>query len=63
VKAGAEIMVSVRHAISGADLGQLRDAVEREYLTLDQQERDVRAAMARMEASLMHGLMEFDHGR
>jgi F-type H+-transporting ATPase subunit epsilon len=63
VKAGADVLVSVRHAIGGTDLGQLRDAVRREFLTLDQQERDVRAAVARMEGSFMRRLADFDHGR
>ena len=36
VKAGADVLVSVRHAIGGTDLGQLHDAVKREFLTLDE---------------------------
>jgi F-type H+-transporting ATPase subunit epsilon len=34
VKTGPDVLVSVRRAISGTDLGQLRDAVEQEFLTL-----------------------------
>jgi F-type H+-transporting ATPase subunit epsilon len=34
-KTGAEVLVSVRRAIGGTDLGQLRDSVKREFLTLD----------------------------
>ena len=33
VKTGPDVLVSVRRAIGGTDLGQLRDAVEREFLT------------------------------
>ena len=33
VKTGPDVLVSVRNAIAGTDLGQLREAVEREYLT------------------------------
>ena len=33
VKAGADVLVSVRHAIGGTDLGQLHEAVKREFLT------------------------------
>jgi hypothetical protein len=36
VKTGLEVLVSVRNADRGTDLGQLRDAVEREFLTLDE---------------------------
>ena len=38
-RAGADVLVSVRHAIGGTDLGQLHDAVKREFLTMDEQER------------------------
>src|ERR1035438_10365321 len=42
VKAGPDVLVSVRRAVGGTDLGQLRDAVKREFLTLDEHERSVR---------------------
>ena len=35
VKTGSDVLVSVRRALGGSDLGQLREAVEREFLTLD----------------------------
>lgn len=63
VKAGAQVLVSVRRAISGADLGQLHEAVKREFLALDEQERDVRAAVARMEGGFMRRLAEFERER
>jgi F-type H+-transporting ATPase subunit epsilon len=53
VKAGPDVLVSVRRALAGADLGQLRDAVEREYLTLDEQEKNVRSVVAKMEGDLI----------
>lgn len=53
VKTGAEVRVAVRHAIAGADLGELRAAVERQFRTLDAEQRDVRAAMARLEAGFL----------
>jgi F-type H+-transporting ATPase subunit epsilon len=63
VKFGAEVLVSVRRAIAGADLGKLQESVKREFLTLNNQERDVRAAVARMEGSFMRHLEEFTHER
>jgi F-type H+-transporting ATPase subunit epsilon len=63
VKTGADVLVSVRRAIAGSDLGQLHEAVKREYLTLDEHEKDVRTAVAKMEGSFMHNLQEFNHGR
>jgi F-type H+-transporting ATPase subunit epsilon len=53
VKTGADVRVSVRRAMSGADLGQLRQAVEREFLTLDAHEQSVRSTIVKMEAGLV----------
>jgi F-type H+-transporting ATPase subunit epsilon len=53
VKAGADVLVSVRRALAGADLDQLRVAVEREFLTLDAQEKSVRSVAAKMEGDLI----------
>src|ERR1700690_4341043 len=39
VKTGSEVLISVRRALGGADLGQLREVVEREFLTLDEREQ------------------------
>ena len=63
VKAGADVMISVRHAIGGTDLGQLHEAVKREFLTLDESERNVRAAVAKMESGLIVRFAEFQHER
>ena len=43
VKTGPDVLVSVRRAIGGTDLGQLRAAVEKEFLTLDEHEQSVRS--------------------
>jgi F-type H+-transporting ATPase subunit epsilon len=63
VKAGAEVTVSVRRAIGGPNLGQLKDAVERDFLKLDEQERNVRNAVAKMESGLMGRMAEFENDR
>jgi F-type H+-transporting ATPase subunit epsilon len=63
VKAGDQVTVSVRRAIGGADLGQLKDAVERDFRKLDEQERNVRTAVAKMESGLMGRLAEFENDR
>jgi hypothetical protein len=39
VKTGADVLVSVRHAIGGTNLGQLHDEIKRRFLTLDREER------------------------
>jgi F-type H+-transporting ATPase subunit epsilon len=61
VKAGPDVLVSVRNAIGGTDLGQLREAVEREFLNLDERERSVRSVMARMESGLIRRLAALHH--
>jgi F-type H+-transporting ATPase subunit epsilon len=53
VKAGPDVLVSVRRAIGGTDLGLLRKAVEREFLTLDEHEQSVRTVLAKMEGDLI----------
>ena len=63
VKSGADVMVSVRQAIQGTTLSELHETVRREYLSLDRQERDVRAAVARMESALLGRFAEFQHER
>ncbi len=63
VKTGPDVLVSVRQAIGGTDLGQLHEAVKGRFLKLDQQERLVRDAMAKMEGSLAQRFAEFQHER
>lgn len=59
VKAGPDVFVSVRNAIAGADLGQLREAVEREFLHLNEREQSVRSALAKMESGLIRRMANF----
>jgi len=61
VKTGPDVLVSVRRALGGKDLGKLRDAVENEFLKLDEQEQDVRTVMAKMETGLLRRLATFQH--
>ena len=61
VKTGPDVLVSVRNAIGGTDLGQLRDSVEREFLNLNEREQSVRSVMAKMESGFIRRLAEFHH--
>ena len=63
VKTGADVLVSVRRAIAGTDLGQLRDAVAQEFLTLNEQEQSVRSVMAKLEAGFVRQFASFQHER
>lgn len=61
VKTGPTVLVSVRRAIGGTDLDQLRAAVEREFLTLNAQEQSLRSVMAELETGFLRRFMSFQH--
>ena len=63
VKSGADVLVSVRNAVGGTDLGKLREAVEQQFLNLDEQEKSVRSILAKLESGLVRRLAEFHHDR
>ena len=56
-----EVLVSVRNAIGGTDLNKLHEAVKREFLTLDEQEKSFRSVLAKMESGFIHQFMRFQH--
>jgi len=61
VKTGPDVVISVRHAIGGVDLGRLQEAVEKEFLNLDEREKSVRTALAKLESSFIRRYMELHH--
>lgn len=62
VKTGPHVWVSVRRALAGADLGQLRQAVERQFVRVDEQEQTVRSVVAKLEMGLLRRMANFHHG-
>jgi F-type H+-transporting ATPase subunit epsilon len=62
VKTGQDVLVSVRRAMGGKDLGQLRQSVEQEFLTLDEQEQSLRSVMDKLETGLLRRLGAYQHG-
>ena len=58
LKCGPEVTISVRNAIGGADLGKLREAVEREFLDIDEREKGLRSVLAKLEGGLVRRLLE-----
>ena len=62
VKAGDEVLVSVRNAIGGMSLGKLREAVEREFVNIDEGEKQVRAVLAKLESGFMRRFAEYHRG-
>jgi F-type H+-transporting ATPase subunit epsilon len=61
VKTGLDVLVSVRNAIGGTDLGQLHAAVEREFVNVNEGEKNVRSVTAILESDLIRRLAEFHH--
>ncbi len=61
VKTGMDVLVSVRNAIGGTNLDELHEAVRREFLSLDEQEKNVRSILTKMESGFIRRFMEFQH--
>ncbi len=61
VKTGADVLVSVRRALAGADLAQLQQAVAQQFLTVDEREQQVRSVITKLEMGLMRRLATFHH--
>jgi F-type H+-transporting ATPase subunit epsilon len=63
VKSGADVRVSVRRAIGGTDLGQLRAAVLHDFLELDTREQNTRAVLAKLDGALIEQMVAFQRDR
>jgi F-type H+-transporting ATPase subunit epsilon len=61
VKTGADVLVAVRRAIGGTNLGQLHAAVEKEFLTLDENEQGARRAVAKLETGFLRRFATLQH--
>ena len=53
VKAGPDVTISVRNAVEGTELGTLHKAVEEEFINIDEQEKNVRSVIAKLEMDLI----------
>ena len=62
VKAGAEVLISVRNAIGGTDLGKLHEAVKQEFMKVSEQEHDMRLALTKLESGFISRFAEMQHG-
>jgi F-type H+-transporting ATPase subunit epsilon len=58
VKAGAVVRIACRHAVVGESLEQLEGVVRERFLELEDRERAVRAAFARLEAEFVRHMMD-----
>ena len=61
VKAGPDVLVSVRQAIGGTDLRSLQEAVEREFLARDEHEQNLFAVMTKLETGVLRRFVDLQH--
>jgi len=61
VKAGFNVMVSVRRAVGQAPLNQLHALVKEEFRVLDEQEQRMQATKVKLEAGFLRQLTDFRH--
>lgn len=63
VKSGRDVLISTPNGVLGSDLASLQTLVEEHFLELDEHERKVRSALARLEAGTVRGFRELQEGR
>ncbi len=59
IKAGTLVLVSVRNAIGGADLGKLGDKVKNDFNKQDESKIKVRSVMAKLEGGFIYSFDKF----
>lgn len=60
VKCGPDVSVSTRSAVRGADLGVLREAIEKQFRMQHEKEQAARALEAKLEADLVRELVRME---
>ena len=58
VKCGADVRVSVRNAVVGHELGELKNLIQKRFKQLDEHEKKSRDALYKLEAELVRRFME-----
>lgn len=59
VKAGTQVLVSTRNAVGGVELGKLAETVKNEFLNINEEEKDMRYQLSKLETGLMNNLKKF----
>lgn len=63
VKAGAEVLVSVRRAVAGPDLDRLHEAVKQQFLKHNSEDATFSTALNKMEGGFVSRLLELQRER
>ena len=61
VKTGDKVMVSTRGAIGGTDLETLHSLVEKEFLAVDEEEKQWQSTVLKLEAGFLRRFADFRH--
>ena len=61
VKCGEEILVSTENVVRGPNLGKLKEAVEKQFMLVDDRQKGARSAVAKLEANLVRKFIELGH--
>lgn len=60
VKCGAEVLVSVRNAVVGPELGSLEETVRDRFERVDKREQAMRTALAKLESEVVHRFIDVE---
>ncbi len=61
VKTNLDVFISVRRAIHGKDLANLRELVKVNFMVLDENEKQLRSVLSKIEINLIRRLTELQH--
>lgn len=60
VKTGSQVLVSVRNAVGGVELGKLAETVKNEFKNTDENEEKVRQMASKLESGFLSKLKKFN---
>jgi len=63
VKKGLNIAISALRGVKGDDLGSLKETVENSFVQMDEDERQARSAMSRLEANMVRRFAQLQRRR
>jgi F-type H+-transporting ATPase subunit epsilon len=58
VKKGHEVVIVARRGVRGDDLETLQETVQASFIQMDEEERQARSALSRLEANMVHRFAE-----
>ena len=60
VKCGSEVLVSVRNAVVGPELGRLEETVRSRFEQVDEREQAMQTALAKLESEVVHRFVDIE---